>query len=89
MNKVLRIHSRGDKTPAELLTGVMPATAVARLTRLGVDGETVKADSVPEHVLLEHLEELHEGMAQLWSKAVEGQQKRQRQNVKERAKKRL
>ena len=89
MNKVLRIHSRGDKTPAELLTGVMPVTAVARLTRLGVDGETVKADSVPEHVLLEHLEELHEGMAQLWSKAVEGQQKRQRQNAKARAKKRL
>jgi hypothetical protein len=88
LNKVLRVRSRGNKTPAQLLTGVVPATAVARLTRLGVQADTIKADAVPVDVLRKHLDEIHANMALLWAKAVDGQLRRQKQNERARARKR-
>ena len=88
LNKVLRVKSRGNKTPAQLLTGVIPATAVARLTRLGVHADAIKADAVPEDVLLAHLDDIHASMELLWAKAVDGQLRRQKQNERARAKKR-
>ena len=51
LNEVLRVRSRGSKTPAELLTGVVSAIAVARLTRLGVQADALKSDTVLEEVL--------------------------------------
>ena len=86
---MLRVKSLGNKTPAELLTGVMSATAVTRLTHLGVTATKVKASEVSEKLLRGHLDEIHAHMALLWAKAVDGQLRRQKQNSKARAKKRV
>ncbi len=48
----------------------------------------VKADAVPEHVLQGHLDEIHDNLALLWAKAVDGQLRRQKQNERARANKR-
>ena len=50
-NKVMRVSSRGNKTPVELLTGIAPTTAAQRITSLGVKGKTTTVEVVPQEVL--------------------------------------
>ena len=88
INKVLKVASRGDKTPCELLTGMLPQTAARRLSVLGVEAEVVKFDSVPTDILLKHLAGIHEGLEQLWTKASEAQLARQAQNSRARLRRR-
>ena len=89
INKVLKVASRGGRTPCELLTGMLPQTAARRLSVLGVEAEQVKFDSVPADTLLEHLDGIHEALALLWEKASDAQLARQQENSRARAKKRV
>ena len=81
----MAVPSRGSKTPAQLLTGVTPLTAAARLTRLGVRAEKTKAEEVDEETLIDHLQDIHTSMELLWDKAVQVQRCRQRYNASLRA----
>ena len=77
--------SRGNKTPAQLLTGVTPLTAAGRLTRLGVRAETTKVEAVDNATLCAHLQQIHQATALLWDEAVQVQHRRQRYNASLRA----
>ena len=85
LNKVVAVPSRGNKTPAQLLTGVTPLTAASRLTRLGIRAEKTVAEEVDEAVLRAHLQHIHDDMALLWDKEVQIQHRRQRYNERLRA----
>ena len=88
-NKVMRVSSRGDKTPVELLTGIVPTTAAQRITSLGVKAKTTKVDVVPTEVLETALTDLHARMEGLWAEALVSQRKRQQANERARAAKRI
>ena len=83
LNKVLRVSSRGDKTPMQLLTGLTPEGAVAHMAWLGVDA--VIGESVPSEVLEENMQELHDALEELWRDAVVAQVKRRRGRKPKRA----
>ena len=85
LNKVVVVPSRGNKTPAQLLTGVMSLTAAGRLTRLGVRAGKTEAESVDDATLIAHLQDIHAAMGLLWDKAVQTQHNRQRYNASLRA----
>ena len=88
-NKVMRVSSRGNKTPVEILTGIVPTTAAQRITSLGIRGKTTKVDVVPTEVLEEALADLHARMEGLWAEALVSQQKRRQANARARAAKRI
>ena len=76
LNKVLRVSSRGDKTPMQLLTGLTPEGAVAHIAWLGVDA--VIGEPVPSELLEQNMQELHDALGGLWRDAVVAQVKRRR-----------
>ena len=80
-NKVMKVSRRGHKTIVELLTDIVSCTVTQRIVSLGVDTETTKADVVSGETLEAALDELHETMESLWTKAVVSQHKHQQVNA--------
>ena len=83
LNKVLRVSSRGNKTPMQLLTGLTPEGAVAHIAWLGVDA--VIGEPVPSEVLEQNMQGLHDALEGLWRDAVVAQAKRRRGRKPKRA----
>ena len=88
-NKVMQVSSRGNKTPVELLTGIVPLTAAQRITSLGIKGKTTTVEVVPAAVLQQALASLHSRMEGLWAEALVSQRKRREANARARAAKRI
>ena len=83
VNKVLKVSSRGGKTPMELLTGLKPKSGVDFVAWLGVDA---KVGSVTEQEMMENLDGMHDALEGLWETPVEAQQRRREQNARARSK---
>ena len=81
-NKTLKVQSRGDKTPMELLTGLQPKTGLDSVAWLGVEATV---GTVTHAQLMANFADLHKHMEGLWETAVEAQQKRRVQNAKAKA----
>lgn len=80
LNKVLRVSSRGDKTPTELLLGRAAKSAVHHIVWMGVQADMAEGVSPVE--VAENLEGVHAAMEGLWAAAVAGQQVRRQRNGK-------
>ena len=76
LNKVLRVSARGNKTPMQLLIGLVPEGAVAHIAWLGVDAEV--AAGVPAAEVERNMQGLHDAMEGLWRDAVAKQVERRR-----------
>ena len=83
LNKVMRVSSRGNKTPMQLLTGLVPEGAIAHIAWLGIRAEI--GDPVPSEEIERHMQGLHEGLEGLWRDAVTAQNKRRRGRKPKRA----
>ena len=75
-NKLLRVTARGNKTPMQLLTGMVPEGAVAHIAWLGVDAKV--AATVTSAQIADNMKELHDALEGLWADAVEAQHRRRR-----------
>ena len=64
-NKVMCVSSRGNKTPVELITGIVTTTVAQRITSLGIQGKTTKVDVVPTEVIEQALTDLYARMERL------------------------
>ena len=80
---MLRVSSRGNKTPMQLLTGLVPEGAISHIAWLGVRTEI--DDPVSSEQIEQHMHELHDGLEGLWRDAVVSQQKCRRGRKPKRA----
>ena len=80
MNKRIPVSSRDNRTPIELLTGLAPKSAIKHIAWLGVDATT--GIDIPDEVIRTDLNNVHEELRNLWSRAVQSQVKRAARNRK-------
>lgn len=80
LNKTLKVSSRGNKTPMEILTGLPPKAALRHIVWRGVEADV--AEGVPHQEFLRALAGMHEALEGLWQRASEAMIKRQQQNDK-------
>ena len=78
LNKYMRISSRGNKTPIELLTALVAADGVEQIVWMGYDA--VEAKGIPTKDIMDAFATAHEKLTMLWGSAVESQQKRREYN---------
>ena len=83
LNKVLRVSSRGNKTPMQLLTGLVPEGGVSHIAWLGVDATI--AQPVPAAEVEANMHEMHDALEGLWRDAVASQVRRRRGRKSKRA----
>jgi transposase InsO family protein len=81
INKNLRVSSRGDKTPMQLLTGLTPKNGIDHIAWLGVDAEL---QQLTEAEVLAEMDDVHDALEDLWSTAVQAQHQRRLQNARAR-----
>ena len=78
INKDLKVSSRGNKTPMQLLTGLVPKNGIDHILWLGVDAgvKTVTSEEV-----LREMPAVHDALEELWTEAVDAQQRRRQTNA--------
>jgi hypothetical protein len=76
----MKVSSRGNKTPMELLMGIKPKNPLKHLVWTGVDAAT--AAEVDPSTIDDAFNDIHTHLPNLWAEAVRSQQDRRIRNIR-------